>query len=209
MTERRNGGLTGIGTTQGALLGYIRRKGSASRVELADHCNITPAAVSMMTRNLLERGIIVEGARRQEGRGAPHIDLLLKKKRRLCPWRARQLLSGDVDAPEFRRRDRRRIAAARLLSCIFRCAEGASGRIRGTTGKKRDRQEGPDRRRDCHADPLSQRGRVARSGRRGDFLGRFGPFRHAARSVALPGDHRKRRQRRRHGRTHARQHGRA
>ncbi|KNY33271.1 MULTISPECIES: ROK family transcriptional regulator [unclassified Agrobacterium] len=79
MTERRNGGLTGIGTTQGALLGYIRRKGSASRVELADHCNITPAAVSMMTRNLLERGIIVEGARRQEGRGAPHIDLLLKK----------------------------------------------------------------------------------------------------------------------------------
>lgn len=79
MTERRQGGLAGIGATQGALLGYIRRKGSASRVELADYCSITPAAVSMMTRNLLERGIIEEGARRQEGRGAPHIDLTLKK----------------------------------------------------------------------------------------------------------------------------------
>lgn len=33
----------------------------------------------MMTRNLLQRGIIEEGARRQEGRGAPHIDLTLKK----------------------------------------------------------------------------------------------------------------------------------
>ncbi|WP_313616481.1 ROK family transcriptional regulator [Rhizobium sp.] len=79
MSDRRNGDLTGIGATQGALLGYIRRKGSASRVELAEYCNITPAAVSMMTRNLLQRGIIEEGARRQEGRGAPHIDLTLKK----------------------------------------------------------------------------------------------------------------------------------
>lgn len=60
MNERRNGDLTGIGATQGALLGYIRRKGSASRVELAEYCNITPAAVSMMTRNLLQRGIIEE-----------------------------------------------------------------------------------------------------------------------------------------------------
>lgn len=79
MAEKRNGGFAGIGATQGALLGYIRRKGSASRVELAEYCNVTPAAVSMMTRNLLERGIIEEGARRQEGRGAPHIDLMLKK----------------------------------------------------------------------------------------------------------------------------------
>lgn len=79
MNDRRNDALTGIGATQGALLGYIRRKGSASRVELAEYCSITPAAVSMMTRNLLQRGIIEEGARRQEGRGAPHIDLTLKK----------------------------------------------------------------------------------------------------------------------------------
>lgn len=79
MADRRNGGLAGIGATQGALLGYIRRKGSASRVELAEYCSVTPAAVSMMTRNLLERGIIEEGARRQEGRGAPHIDLMLRK----------------------------------------------------------------------------------------------------------------------------------
>ncbi|MFK3781108.1 ROK family protein [Agrobacterium sp. NPDC089420] len=79
MAEKRNGGLSGIGATQGALLGYIRRKGSASRVELAEYCSVTPAAVSMMTRNLLERGIIEEGARRQEGRGAPHIDLSLRK----------------------------------------------------------------------------------------------------------------------------------
>lgn len=79
MSERRNDGLTGIGATQAALLGYIRRKGSASRVELAEYCNITPAAVSMMTRNLLQRGVIEEGARRQEGRGAPQIDLTLRK----------------------------------------------------------------------------------------------------------------------------------
>ncbi|WP_113221501.1 ROK family transcriptional regulator [Agrobacterium sp. fls2-241-TYG-188a] len=67
----------GIGNTQAAVLRYLRRKQSASRAEIAELCGVTPAAVSMMTRDLIERGIVLEGAKRQVGRGAPQIDLSL------------------------------------------------------------------------------------------------------------------------------------
>jgi len=66
-----------IGNTQAAVLRYLRRKQSASRAEIAELCGVTPAAVSMMTRDLIERGIVLEGAKRQVGRGAPQIDLSL------------------------------------------------------------------------------------------------------------------------------------
>lgn len=72
--------LEGIGRTQADMLKHLRRKGMASRVQLAEMCGITTAAVSTMTRDLIERGIIVEGARRSGGRGAPHIDLTLSEK---------------------------------------------------------------------------------------------------------------------------------
>jgi predicted NBD/HSP70 family sugar kinase len=67
----------GIGNTQAAVLRYLRRRQSASRAEIAELCGVTPAAVSMMTRDLIERGIVLEGAKRQVGRGAPQIDLTL------------------------------------------------------------------------------------------------------------------------------------
>jgi len=67
----------GIGSTQSAVLRYLRRNDAASRAEIADCCGVTAAAVSMMTRDLIKRGIIIEGARRSSGRGAPHIDLML------------------------------------------------------------------------------------------------------------------------------------
>lgn len=70
----------GIGLTQVSILRYLRRKGSASRGELADVCGVTPAAVSMLTRDLIARGIVLEGARRTGARGAPHIDLMLSDK---------------------------------------------------------------------------------------------------------------------------------
>lgn len=73
----RRSHLEGIGNTQASILKYLRRRGSASRVEIAELCGVTPAAVSMMTRDLIERGIVLEGARRQTGRGAPPIDLTL------------------------------------------------------------------------------------------------------------------------------------
>lgn len=69
--------LDGIGNTQAAVLRHLRRKGIASRAEIAEFCGVTPAAVSMMTRDLIERGIVIEGARRLSRRGAPHIDLML------------------------------------------------------------------------------------------------------------------------------------
>lgn len=69
--------LEGIGITQSAVLRYLRRNDSASRAEIADCFGVTAAAVSMMTRDLIKRGLIVEGARRPSGRGAPHIDLTL------------------------------------------------------------------------------------------------------------------------------------
>lgn len=73
----QDGPLEGLGATQALVLKYLRRRGSASRVEIADLCGVTAAAVSMMTRDLIARGIVVEGARRQTGRGAPPIDLTL------------------------------------------------------------------------------------------------------------------------------------
>nr|WP_320197978.1 ROK family transcriptional regulator [Agrobacterium sp. rho-13.3]MDX8306169.1 ROK family transcriptional regulator [Agrobacterium sp. rho-13.3]MDX8307500.1 ROK family transcriptional regulator [Agrobacterium sp. rho-13.3] len=68
----------GIGDTQAAVINHLRRKGAASRAEIAEFCGVTPAAVSMMVRDLIKRGIIIEGARRHGGRGAPHIDLMLQ-----------------------------------------------------------------------------------------------------------------------------------
>ena len=67
----------GLGNTQATVLRYLRRKHSASRAEIAALCGVTAAAVSMITRDLIGRGIVVEGARRQSGRGAPHVDLTL------------------------------------------------------------------------------------------------------------------------------------
>lgn len=77
MTARDGVRWTGIGVTQAALLRHLRQRGAASRVEIADLCGVTPAAVSLMTRDLLARGLVVEGPRRQGGRGAPQIDLML------------------------------------------------------------------------------------------------------------------------------------
>ncbi|WP_108722696.1 ROK family transcriptional regulator [Agrobacterium rubi] len=78
MVLKRQGPLAGIGGTQATVINHLRRKGAASRAEIADFCGVTPAAVSMMTRDLIERGIVIEGARRHGGRGAPHIDLMLQ-----------------------------------------------------------------------------------------------------------------------------------
>lgn len=69
--------LDGIGNTQAAVLKHLRRKGIASRAEIAELCGVTPAAISTMTRDLIERGIVIEGAKRLSRRGAPHIDLML------------------------------------------------------------------------------------------------------------------------------------
>ncbi|MCD2173602.1 ROK family transcriptional regulator [Rhizobium sp. C4] len=70
----------GIGRTQVEMLRHLRRKGAASRGDLADICGVTAAAVSMLARDLIERGIVVEGARRSGARGAPHVDLMLADK---------------------------------------------------------------------------------------------------------------------------------
>lgn len=74
---KRQSPLAGIGETQTAVLKHLRRQGTASRAEIAELCGVTPAAVSMMTRDLIKRGIVVEGARRHGVRGAPHVDLML------------------------------------------------------------------------------------------------------------------------------------
>lgn len=67
----------GISRTQLEILRHLRRKGTASRGYLADVCGVTAAAVSMMTRDLIERGLVIEGQRRTGARGAPHVDLML------------------------------------------------------------------------------------------------------------------------------------
>jgi len=71
------GSLLGLGTTQAAVVRYLRKQGSAARSEIAQTLGITAAAVSLLTRELIQRGIITEGARRKGGRGAPHVDLTL------------------------------------------------------------------------------------------------------------------------------------
>ncbi len=77
MPRRTDHALSGLGSSQAAALRYLRRNGPAPRTAIADLCGITPAAASMMTRDLLQRGLISEGARRQGGRGAPPVDLVL------------------------------------------------------------------------------------------------------------------------------------
>lgn len=66
-----------LGNTQRAVLRELRRRGAASRAELAAACGVTPAAMSVITRNLVHAKIIIEGERRHGGRGAPQIDLAL------------------------------------------------------------------------------------------------------------------------------------
>lgn len=66
-----------LGTTQQAVLRELRRRGTASRAELAAACGVTAAAMSVVTRDLVAAGLIVEGGRRHGGRGAPRIDLTL------------------------------------------------------------------------------------------------------------------------------------
>ncbi|MDO1583124.1 ROK family transcriptional regulator [Rhizobium oryzicola] len=78
LTHQRH--LQAIGRTQRDIIGHLRRKGAASRAELADLCGVTTAAISMMTRDLIERGILTEGSRRSGGRGAPHVDLILNPR---------------------------------------------------------------------------------------------------------------------------------
>ncbi len=77
MALDRRTAFEGISSTQAAVLRYLRRRQSASRAEISELCGVTPAAVSMMTRDLIRRGILLEGAKRQLGRGAPQIDLSL------------------------------------------------------------------------------------------------------------------------------------
>ncbi|MCJ8140841.1 ROK family transcriptional regulator [Falsirhodobacter halotolerans] len=69
--------LRGLTAGQRSLLRILRQRGTASRAELSAACGVTPAAVSVMTRDLLSTGLVVEGARRHGGRGAPQIDLSL------------------------------------------------------------------------------------------------------------------------------------
>lgn len=69
--------LVGLGATQIAVIRHIRKMGSVPRSDIAQTFGITPAAVSLVTRELIGRGIVREGARRRGGRGAPHVDLTL------------------------------------------------------------------------------------------------------------------------------------
>jgi len=77
LTFGKRPAFEGIGGTQATVLRNLRRRQSASRAEIAELCGVTPAAVSMMTRDLIRRGILLEGAKRQVGRGAPQTDLSL------------------------------------------------------------------------------------------------------------------------------------
>lgn len=66
-----------LGGTQQAVLRELRRRGAASRAELAAACGVTAAAMSVITRDLVAEKLICEGGRRHGGRGAPQIDLTL------------------------------------------------------------------------------------------------------------------------------------
>ncbi|ACS85146.1 ROK family protein [Musicola paradisiaca] len=57
------------------LLGLLRRSGSLSRRSLAAASGLTTAAVSMMTRDMLNLGLLEESDRAQGRRGPPQINL--------------------------------------------------------------------------------------------------------------------------------------
>ncbi|WP_038909363.1 ROK family transcriptional regulator [Dickeya oryzae] len=62
-------------TTHRKLLGLLRRSGSLSRSALAAASGLTTAAVSMMTRDMLNLGLLEESDRAQGRRGPPQINL--------------------------------------------------------------------------------------------------------------------------------------
>ena len=55
----------------------IRLHGPISRAEVARRTELTGQTVGNLVRELMARGLVVEGERRQEGRGAPSVDLAL------------------------------------------------------------------------------------------------------------------------------------
>lgn len=55
----------------------IRLAGPLSRAAIARHTALTGQTVSNLVRQLLDRGLVVETARRSEGRGAPSTDLAI------------------------------------------------------------------------------------------------------------------------------------
>ncbi|WP_226053038.1 ROK family transcriptional regulator [Dickeya chrysanthemi] len=61
--------------THRKLLALLRRSGSLSRSALAAASGLTTAAVSMMTRDMLNLGLLEESDRAQGRRGPPHINL--------------------------------------------------------------------------------------------------------------------------------------
>ncbi|MBI0468094.1 MarR family transcriptional regulator, partial [Dickeya dianthicola] len=61
--------------THRKLLGLLRRSGSLSRSTLAAASGLTTAAVSMMTRDMLNLGLLEERDRAQGRRGPPQINL--------------------------------------------------------------------------------------------------------------------------------------
>ncbi|MGM3159497.1 ROK family transcriptional regulator [Dickeya undicola] len=61
--------------THRKLLGLLRRSGSLSRSALAAASGLTTAAVSMMTRDMLNVGLLEESDRAQGRRGPPQINL--------------------------------------------------------------------------------------------------------------------------------------
>ena len=69
--------LTSLGPNHHLVIQLLRRLAPISRAELCDHMNVTQAAVSMLVRDLIKWGYVLEGDRRQGRRGPPQIDLKL------------------------------------------------------------------------------------------------------------------------------------
>ncbi|GGO67304.1 ROK family transcriptional regulator [Bowmanella pacifica] len=61
-----------------AVLREIHRQGSATRVDLAESTGLSPQSLTRLTKELLNKGLIVEGERRQKQRGQPAIFLSIK-----------------------------------------------------------------------------------------------------------------------------------
>lgn len=59
------------------VLESVRLFGPISRAELARRTGLTAQTVSNISRGLLEDGLILEGERKQSGRGAPSTHLML------------------------------------------------------------------------------------------------------------------------------------
>lgn len=75
MALRNQAWNSALSASERRVLNLVRRHAPVTRAELASLCGLGAPSVTLLTRSLIDRGMICEAGRRSGGRGQPAIDL--------------------------------------------------------------------------------------------------------------------------------------